>query len=147
MLGRATRRARPGYNTAVVRSKPRLSGLFLFAAASTACGSAVAPSPIRTVVEPIQVDSVDVSVRSGPPASVSVHVTGFIGDGCATLIPPLQFRQERRIRISITRERVVGVACTQIAKLFDETLALSGDFPPGDYLLQVNSIERPFTVR
>jgi hypothetical protein len=131
----------------MARSSLSLSCLVLIAAAGAGCGSAAGPTPIRTVVEPIQIDGVEVAVRPGPPASVSARVTGFIGDGCATLIPPLQFRQGNRIRVAINRERVVGVACTQIAKLFDQTLALAGDFPPGDYVLQVNSMERPFTVR
>ena len=36
--------------------------------------------------------------------------------------------------------------CIQIAKLYDELIHLEGQYPPGRYLLRVNSLEKVFTT-
>lgn len=125
------------------------SGLVRLAAAGltalvAACGNPAAPDgPV--VVEPIQVDSVSVEV-SGSPALVFAHVTGVVGDGCARLLPLTQGRAGAAIHVEIQRQRPSGAVCTQIAQLYDETIRLEGDFPPGGYSLRVNTVTRVFTV-
>ena len=112
-------------------------------AATAACGdSATAPSTPKTIARPIQVDSVEVLLT--PP---SVHVHGVIGDGCTELSGVSMQRSANTVSITIWSTRPEGAICTQIAKLYDATLALPGDFPPGEYVLRVNSVEKTFAVR
>jgi len=103
--------------------------------------------PPPTVVEPIQVDTVDVRVAESFPVQVYAHVTGFIGDGCAELLPTSQSREGTTVTLEIRRRRAVGVFCTQIAKLYDESTRLTGEFPAGRYELRVNGKSYPFEVR
>ena len=48
--------------------------------------------------------------------------------------------------VTILRERPREAVCTQIAKLYDDVIRLEGQFPPGDYLLRVNSVEKTFST-
>ncbi len=114
---------------------------------SGACGAGSPARPDPTlVVEPIQVDSVSVSVSGSPPVQVLAHVTGVVGDGCATLLPIEQRRAGAEVTVEIRRQRPRAAVCTQIARLFDETIRLEGEFPPGSYSLQVNTVKRSFVV-
>jgi hypothetical protein len=36
--------------------------------------------------------------------------------------------------------------CTQIARLFDETIRLTGDLPAGEHRLRVNNVVQQFVV-
>jgi hypothetical protein len=117
----------------------------LVAASGAGCGSpSTPPTPPRTLVRPIQVDSVDVLLASSP----SAHVRGVIGDGCTELAGVTMRRGENEnlVTVTIFSTRAEGAICTQIAKLYDAVLALPGDFPPGQYVLRVNSVERTFSV-
>lgn len=107
-----------------------------------ACSGPAEPS---LVVEPIQITEVEVLVLESFPAQVMAHVTGVIGDGCATLLPEEVERSASEITISILRQRPADAVCTQIAKLYDERIAL-GTFPPGEYVLRVNDVEERFRV-
>ena len=49
--------------------------------------------------------------------------------------------------LTILSTRPEDAICTQIAKLYDATSALPGDFPPGEYVLRVNSVEKTFAIR
>jgi len=124
--------------------------LFLVAALS-ACAPAPAsiPGPIpeaKFVIEPIQIDQVDVLIRESFPVQVSAHITGIIGDGCASFHGVKQARQDHTIILAIEREQEQAEACTQLAQLYDETLHLDGEFPAGDYTLKVNGVERSFRI-
>ena len=113
------------------------------ALAAAACGdSTTAPATPKTVVRPIQVESVDVVL--GPP---SVHVRGVIGDGCTELGSVRMQRSENTVSITILSERPEAAICIQIARLYDALLALPGDFPPGEYVVRVNGVEKVFSVR
>ena len=114
------------------------------AATAAACGhspAAPAPSPPVTI-RPIHVDSVEVVLEGGP----SVRVRGVIGDGCTTLSSVQQERGRAAIDITILAERPTDAICTQIARLYDETLRLPGAYPPGTYLVRVNGVEQAFTI-
>ena len=107
-----------------------------------ACGSsATSPQTPKTIIRPIHVDSVDVILA--PP---SVHVRGVIGDGCTELGSVRMQRAESTVSITIFGERPEEAICSQIAKLYDATLVLPGDFPPGPYVLRVNGVEKTFTI-
>ena len=49
--------------------------------------------------------------------------------------------------LTILSTRPEDAICSQIAKLYDATSALPGDFPPGEYVLRVNSVEKTFAIR
>ena len=119
----------------------RIAVITAFAAA-VACGDpATAPTTPKTIVRPIQVDSLEVLLT--PP---SVHVHGVIGDGCTELGSVRMQRSENTVSITISSQRPQDAICTQIAKLYDATLALPGDFPPGEYVLRVNGVEKAFSI-
>jgi hypothetical protein len=50
------------------------------------------------------------------------------------------------VHIEILSQRPAEAICTQIARLYDETLRVPGDFAPGHYALRVNSVETTFDV-
>jgi hypothetical protein len=117
----------------------------LVAASGAGCDSPSTPAspPPRTLVRPIQIESVDVVVAPSP----SAHVRGVIGDGCTELGGVITRRgSENDIGITILSTRPEGAICIQIARLYDAVLVLPGDFPPGQYVLRVNSVERTFSV-
>jgi hypothetical protein len=123
-------------------SRRRRAIVTFLALVAAACGdSTTAPSTPRTIARPIHVDSVDVLLA--PP---SVHVRGVIGDGCTELSGVSMARSGNTVSITIWSTRPQDAICIQIARLYDATLALPGDFPPGQYVLRVNSVETTFTV-
>ena len=97
-------------------------------------------------IAPIQIDKVEVQITESQPVQVSAHVTGVIGDGCSSAMPVEQQRDGNTITLTINRQRPADAICTQIAKIYDETIRLQGDFPAGDYTLKVNTVTQTFTV-
>ena len=114
--------------------------------ASLVLGCAASPTASDVVTEPIQIDRVDVLILESSPPQVTVRVEGVLGDGCATLHSVGQVRSGNTVTVTILRERPRKAICTQIAKLYDEVIRLEGQFPPGDYLLRVNSVEKTFST-
>jgi hypothetical protein len=114
-------------------------------ATGVACGSESGIAP-EVEVTPIQIESVDVLVQETSPPRAAAHVRGVIGDGCSELHSVEQERSGDVVTLTILRERPIDAVCTQIARLYDETIPLEGTFPPGQYVLRVNSTETPFTT-
>jgi hypothetical protein len=115
----------------------------------SACGPAIAPAPVPTdqlLISPIQIDSVEVLIAESFPVQVFAHVRGIVGDGCSEALPVQQTRAGNTITIVINRQRPAQAICTQIAKVFDQNIRLVGDFPPGEYVLKVNAVEKKFRV-
>jgi len=112
--------------------------------AASGCRNPAGPS---LLVEPIQIDSVDVIVMATLPPTVAAHVRGVIGDGCSELHSVQQQRSGHTITITILRKRPKAAICTQVARLYDERIPLEGSFPAGDYLLRVNDVERRFQIQ
>ena len=125
-------------------AKPALAGVLL-SGLCAACASVTGPDS-KLLIDPIQIDAVDVLLQESFPVQASAHVQGIVGDGCSELLPPVQVRAGNQIALTIQRARPRDAICTQIAKLYDETLRLEGSFPPGAYRLTVNSVVRDFTV-
>jgi len=136
-----------GYNDGVsarIRATTIVACALAVTAALSACGSTPAtptPDPMLTI-RPIHVDSVDVSLEGAPAA----HVHGVIGDGCTALSSTQTTRSGPEITITIYAQRPTDAICTQIARIYDETLRLPGPYPPGDYVVRVNGVERAFTI-
>ncbi len=126
----------------MTRRGSRIALAALVAASGAGCDSPSTPAPPRILVRPIQIESVDVLLASPP----SAHVRGVIGDGCTELAGVTTRRGENDINITILSTRPEEAICIQIARLYDATLALPGDYPPGQYVLRVNSVEKTFSV-
>ena len=124
--------------------------LVVAVAALAACGGngapPTSPTPPGMDVGPSLVESVDVRIAESFPVQVFSRITGVVGDGCSTLLPIEQTRSGTEITVEVRRERPKGAICTQIARLFDETIRLTGEFPPGTYRLKVNDVVHPFVV-
>ena len=108
------------------------------------CSPPTAPS---VLIEPISIESVDVLVMESFPPQAAAHVTGVIGDGCSELHSVQQQRTGTTVVMTILRERPRDAICTQIAKLYDETIPLEGTFPPGPYDLIVNGFRKAFVTQ
>ena len=107
-----------------------------------AVAAARAP-PATQIIRPIQVESVQVLVDG---TQVSAHVTGVIGDGCTELAGVTITREDASVSITIRSARPAEAICTQVARLYDETLRIPGEFARGRYRLSVNSVETTFDV-
>jgi hypothetical protein len=129
-----------------MRSSRRLA-LFLVTTLAVACGEANPLSPDGDIViQPIPIDSVDVTVGPNPPARVFARVRGALGSGCDFLHSIEQRRQGATVTIDIRRSGVTEGVCTTIFKGFDQELALPESFAPGEYTLRVNAFTRTFRV-
>jgi hypothetical protein len=114
--------------------------------ALAACGPSNAASN-DLVIDPIQIERVEVLVQAGDPPQVSAHVRGVIGDGCSSLHSVEQERSGSTVVLTILRQRTANAICIQIARLYDDTIRLEGTFTPGTHVLRVNGTETPFATR
>jgi len=126
------------------RTRALALGTALWTMAAAGCGNPAAPD---LEIAPIQVESVEVLVLESFPPQAAARVRGVVGDGCSTLHSVEQARSGSTVTLTILRERPAGAICTQIARLYDETIRLEGAFPPGRYVLRVNGLETVFTTQ
>jgi hypothetical protein len=117
----------------------------LVALVALGCASAN-PGAADPVVDPIQIDSVDVRVLESSPPQAVAHVQGILGDGCSEFHSLSQSRSGSTITVTILRQRPRDAICTQIAKLYEADIPLEGQYPPGRYVLRVNGVEKVFTT-
>ena len=106
----------------------------------------VQPPARDMIVDPIQIDQVEVRIAESFPVQVFVHVTGVIGDGCSSVLPAEQKREGNTVTLTINRQRPAEAMCTMIAKIYDENIRLAGDYPAGEYTLNVNGVTQTFVV-
>ena len=110
-------------------------------------GAGCSTNPTSTeIVEPIQVDRVEVLILESFPPQATAHVEGILGDGCAALHSQDVVRSGNTVTVTILRRRPADAVCIQIALLYREDIRLPGQDPPGTYLLRVNGVERTFTT-
>ena len=74
------------------------------------------------------------------------HVQGILGDGCSELRSQSQARLGHLVLVTILRQRPRDAVCTQIAKVYVADIPLQGEYPPGQYVLRVNEVEKAFTT-
>ncbi|HEX9725060.1 MAG TPA: hypothetical protein VGC53_12340 [Vicinamibacteria bacterium] len=98
------------------------------------------------LVEPIQVESVDVLILESFPPQAVAHVRGILGDGCSEFHSLRQERSGNIVTVTILRQRPRNAICTQIGKLYEENIPLEGWYPPGRYVLRVNEVVKRFTT-
>jgi hypothetical protein len=121
----------------------RIAPIFFLLATAACSGS----TENDMVVEPITIESVDVLILESSPPQATARIKGVIGDGCSELHSEVQRRASDTVTITVLRQRPKEAICTQIAKLYDQTIRLEGTFPPGRYTLRVNSVEKTFTTQ
>jgi hypothetical protein len=113
-------------------------------------GGSTAANPPPTepvfVIEPIQIESVELVRNLDVPSGLGVHVKGVVGDGCSELLPLRQLREGSTVSITLERRRPENAICTQIARIFDDVIPLEGAFPPGTYVVRVNREKIEFSV-
>jgi hypothetical protein len=128
-----------------VLSKGVIAAILIGVAAGVgACSNPAAPD---VLIEPIQIDRVDVRILESSPPMAVAHVEGFVGDGCSSLHLVEPARSGNTVTVTILRRRLDADACIQIAILYDEDIPLPGQYPPGTYVLRVNGVERTFTTQ
>jgi hypothetical protein len=113
----------------------------IFVAGTVACSSATAPD---TLVGQVQIERVDVRILESAPPQAVAHVEGVLGDGCTEFHSLEQQRSGNVVVVTILNRRPREAICTMIAKLYKEDIPLQGGFPPGQYLVRVNGVERAF---
>ena len=124
-------------------SKGLLATTITTAVLAAACSN---PAEPVLLVEPIQIDRVDVLILEISPPRATAHVEGVLGDGCSELHSVEQTRSGETVTVTILRERPRDAVCTQIARLYQDDIPLEGVYPPGRYLLRVNSVEKAFAT-
>ena len=98
------------------------------------------------MIEPIQVDRVEVRLIETVPPQAAAHVVGVLGDGCATFHSVRQARSGNEVTVTVLRQRPLVAVCAQIALPYDDVIRLDGVYPTGPYVVRVNGVERAFTV-
>jgi hypothetical protein len=127
--------------------RTRYSLVLLAALAVAGCGTDSVAGPEESVViEPIEVDSVEVNVGATRPAQVTARVRGAVGSGCDYLHSIEQRREGTAVVVEVKRSRFTPGPCTLVLKEFQQELGLPGDFEPGQYTLRVNGVSRTFSV-
>jgi hypothetical protein len=126
----------------------RIAAALFLSLAALGCGSesVAGPSGDDVVVQPIEIETVEVIVGSARPALVVARVDGQLGSGCDFLHSITQRREGNVITVSVERARFTAGPCTAILKLFQQELGLPGPFAPGSYTVRVNGVSRTFSV-
>ncbi len=108
----------------------------------------IADNPPRPAPPPgvLSVERIDVQVLESDPVQVVAHVQGWLGDGCTTLGPISQTRSGAVIQVTLDAVHSGADLCTAIAPVVDERITLEGDFPPGEYILEILGDQISFTV-
>jgi hypothetical protein len=97
-------------------------------------------------IKPMPIDSVEVQIRESQPVQVSVLVSGSLSDKCTTFHEATQVRNGNTIELTITTMRPKDAMCAQMIVTYSNTFPLEGDFPPGDYIVRVNGVEKSFKI-
>ena len=112
----------------------------------TGLGCANTPTSPDLIVDPIQIEKVEVRVMESSPPQAAAHVEGILGDGCSELHSQAQTRSGSTVTITLLRERPRDAVCSQIAKLYVADIPLEGQYPPGRYVVRVNDVVKDFTT-
>ena len=129
--------------------KFRMAAALLLSLTAFGCGSESVAGPSGdddVIVQPIEIETVEVIVGSARPALVIARVNGQLGSGCDFLHSITQRRDGNVITVTVERARFTAGPCTAILKLFQQELGLPGPFEPGSYTVRVNGVSRTFTV-
>ena len=115
-------------------------------AGPTAAPATPTPDMAGAEIKPMPIDSVEVQIRESQPVQVSVLVSGTLSDKCTTFHEATQVRNGNTIELTITTMRPKDMMCAQMIEIYSNTFPLEGDFPPGDYIVRVNGVEKSFKI-
>ena len=94
-----------------------------------------------------QVEAIDILIMESFPVQVSVHVTGYLGDGCTTLGDIATTQEGDTFLVTITTQRPADAMCTQQLVGFEENIALDVEgLAAGTYTVDVNGVTATFTL-
>jgi inhibitor of cysteine peptidase len=89
------------------------------------------------------VESVEVQVLEGTPASLLVIARGYLPDGCTSIDDTSWTQEGNTFNVTITTTRPADAMCTQALVPFEETVMISppGGVDPGTYTVMVNDVK------
>lgn len=95
------------------------------------------PYPIRrdAVIESVAVLRAD---HFGYPVRLTLHVTGYLPDGCGGPLQIEQWRRGDRVHVAIYQFVDPRLMCTMMLQRVNEYIPLEGTFGPGTYAIAVN---------
>lgn len=103
--------------------------------------------PENVVTGDAAVESIEIMIMESFPVQVSVHVTGYLGDGCTTLGDITTKQDGETFSVHIFTERPADMMCTQQLVGFEENVALDvAGLPAGTYTVDVNGTTSSFTL-
>lgn len=107
-----------------------------------------AASPGATPVgqSPMPITDVKVRILKTSPARAQAIVTGELRDSCSKPGAISQQRQGKTVTVTILETRPPNAMCAQVITPYNVTIPLDGDFPPGEYTLNVNDFAVTFTT-
>jgi hypothetical protein len=114
--------------------------------APTAAPATPTADPAGAEIKPMPIESIEVQIRESLPVQVSVLVNGSLTDGCTEFHEATQVRNGNTIELTVNVMRPKDMMCTQELTFYTNTFTLEGDFPPGDYIVRVNGVEKSFKV-
>jgi hypothetical protein len=120
----------------------RLAAGTVALAVVTGCSNPAGPDDL--VVDPVQIENVEVRVLESSPPQAVAHVEGVLGDGCSEVHSVEQARSGNVVELTILRQRPRDAICTMILRAYIADSPLRGTFPPGRYVLRVNGVESEF---
>ena len=100
-------------------------------------------SAVELIIDDLPISDVKLQIMESFPIQVAVEVSGILRDGCTRLHEIKQGHQGNTIYIQITTARPKDASCIQVVTEIQERVFL-GSFPPGDYAVIVNGVERKF---
>jgi hypothetical protein len=125
----------------------RYALVLLAALAAAGCGNdSVAGPSTAVVIEPIEIQSVEVVVGASRPAQAIARVKGGLGSGCDYLHSIEQRREGNVVTVEVKRSRFTPGPCTAIFKEFQQELGLTGEYATGQYTVRVNGVTQTFSV-
>lgn len=99
------------------------------------------------IIGDAMVESIDIMIMESFPVQVSMHVTGYLGDGCTTLGDITTKQDGETFSVHIFTERPADMMCTQQLVGFEENVALDVvGLPAGTYTVDVNGVTNTFTL-
>lgn len=96
-------------------------------------------------VERVTIESVNVNIAESYPVQVFFDVAGTMPDPCWEAQEPSIDEKGARIEIEIVAERDPDEMCAQVIQDYQHNISL-GTMEPGDYVVDVNGVEREFEV-
>jgi hypothetical protein len=124
----------------------RFAKLLILVIACQTLQTNLADEPKESEIGPIRIVSISVRVSGARPRRGYAHVRGIIGDSCTVALPPGQTRNGNVIVLTLNRQRPRQEICSKIAKVYDQSIELEGNFSPGDYVVKTNNVEKRFVV-